>query len=83
MLNKPCKFWNSFPFQSARFIKRLSNKNSFDGIWFLTFIIYKFTADSCFDILRCEKLYGVNETEYVRAPSRINYCVARVHSALC
>lgn len=41
---------------SARFIKHLSNKNSFDGIWFLTFVIYKFIADTCFSILRCQKV---------------------------
>lgn len=51
---------------SAKFIKHLSNKNSFDGIWLLTFIIYKFTADCCFRILRCEKVDGYDGLdEYV------------------
>ena len=46
---------------SARFIKHLSNKNSFDGIWLLTFIIYKFVADTSFIILRCQKVTSDNE----------------------
>ena len=59
--NEPPHFFHPysivlFSVPSARFIKHLSNKNSFDGIWFLTFIIYKFVADTCFNVLRCQKV---------------------------
>ena len=52
-------------YYSARFIRHLSNKNSFEGIWFLTFIIYKFIADACFGILRCQKVNNGRPNEYV------------------
>ena len=37
----------------ARKIKPLSNKKTLDGIWFLILIIYVYTFDTCFNLLRC------------------------------
>ena len=43
---------------SARFSKVLSNRSSFEGIWFLSIITFKYTSDTCFNILRCQKVSG-------------------------
>ena len=43
---------------SARFSNRLSSRSSFDGIWLLSIITYKYTADTCFNLLRCQKVSG-------------------------
>lgn len=43
---------------SARFSKVLSNRSSFEGIWLLSIITYKYTSDTCFNILRCQKVSG-------------------------
>ena len=43
---------------SARFSSRLSSRNSFEGIWLLSIITYKYTADTCFNLLRCQKVSG-------------------------
>jgi len=37
----------------ARKLKPLSNKKTLDGIWFLILIIYVYTFDTCFNLLRC------------------------------
>ena len=54
-----------FPHLSARFIRPLSQRASFDGIWLLGLLTYKYTADTCFSILRCQKVSGVSG-EFVR-----------------
>ena len=41
---------------SARFSRVLSHRNSFEGIWLLSIITYKYTADTCFNLLRCQKV---------------------------
>lgn len=50
---------------SARFSKVLSNRSSFEGIWFLSIITYKFTLDTCFNLLRCQKVSGDNTKKFV------------------
>ena len=45
-------------FGSARFSRVLSHRNSFEGIWLLSIITYKYTADTCFNLLRCQKVSG-------------------------
>ena len=37
----------------ARKMKPLSNRKTLDGIWFLILIIYVYTFDTCFNLLRC------------------------------
>jgi len=56
---------------SARFIKRLSNKTSFDGIWLISFFIYKFIADVCFKILKCERV-NLNDGNYDYVSNHLN-----------
>lgn len=53
----------------ARFIRALSQRSSFDGIWLLSIITYKYTADTCFSVLRCVKVSG----EGVRGEFRYYY----------
>lgn len=54
------------PNDSARFSKVLSNRNSVEGIWLLSIITYKYTADTCFNLLRCQKVSsGENSNEFV------------------
>lgn len=63
---------------SARFSSRLSSRNSFNGIWLLSIITYKYTADTCFNLLRCQKVSGnENSGEFVRQ-SLIIYIVAQL-----
>lgn len=50
---------------SARFSKTLSNRSSVEGIWFLSIITYKYTADTCFTLLRCQRVSGGDATEFV------------------
>ena len=50
---------------SARFIKPLSQRTSFDGIWLLSLFTYKYITDTCFNILRCQKVEGGDEGEFV------------------
>ena len=51
---------------SARFSKVLSNRNSVEGIWLLSIITYKYTADTCFNLLRCQKVSsGESTNEFV------------------
>lgn len=59
-------FWNG----SARFSKVLSNRNSVEGIWLLSIITYKYTADTCFNLLRCQKVSSQENTnEFVSLTS--------------
>ena len=37
----------------ARHITPLGNKKTLDGIWFLILIVYVYTFDTCFNLLRC------------------------------
>ncbi len=57
-----------YSFFSAKFVKRLSHKTSFDGIWLLSFVIYKFVADTCFRLLRCQRIKFKEITRYVSIP---------------
>ena len=51
---------------SARFSKLLSNRSSVEGIWFLSIITYKYTADTCFNLLRCQRVSrGETTREFV------------------
>lgn len=43
---------------SARFIRRLGNHSSLEGIWLLCIITIKYTADTAYLILRCQKVTG-------------------------
>ena len=52
----------NIPSISARFSKVLSNRSSFEGIWLLSIIMYKYTSDTCFNILRCQKVSGKGTT---------------------
>lgn len=45
---------------SARFIRALSHRTSFNGFWLLSIITYKYTADTCFSILQCVKVSGTD-----------------------
>jgi len=47
----------------ARKMKPLSNRKTLDGIWFLILIIYVYTFDTCFNLLRCV------ETEVIKMHS--------------
>ena len=66
-INHPIWVHNFILTYSARFSRVLSHRNSFEGIWLLSIITYKYTADTCFNLLRCQKV-SANEIsgEFVR-----------------
>ena len=58
----------TFCYCRARRITPLSNKRTLDGIWFLILIVYVYTFDTCFNLLRCtgSMVYtdGLSKTEF-------------------
>jgi len=53
---------------SARFIRPLSQRTAFSGIWLIFLFVYKYTADTTANILKCVKLGGneVNKRQLFR-----------------
>ena len=47
---------------SARFIRPLSQRTAFSGIWLIFLFVYKYTADTTFNLLKCVQLEG-NEVD--------------------
>ena len=43
---------------SARFIRPLSQRTAFSGIWLIFLFVYKYTADTAANILQCVELEG-------------------------
>ena len=61
---------------SARFSKLLSNRSSVEGIWFLSIITYKYTADTCFTLLRCQRVSGGESGARFVSHPLMNECVS-------
>ena len=63
---------------SAQFSKTLSNRSSVEGIWLLSIITYKYTADTCFTLLRCQRVSGGESgASFVRIYRRNSNCSYR------
>ncbi len=56
------------PSCSARFIRSLSTRTVFDGLWFIFLYVYKFLADTTSNVVKCVKVEGnaIEEKGYFR-----------------
>ena len=45
----------------AKHIRYLSQHQSVNGIWLIIFLMYVYTARSCFDLLRCVPTYDIDD----------------------
>ena len=75
---------------SARFIRFLSERASFDGIWLLCFFVYIYTLNTCFNILRCQKVTLVDQMtkvttggEYVSGHILYLNCCEKIRAQDC
>ena len=52
---------NTLLLRSARFIRPLSHRSAFNGIWLISLFVYKYIADTTANILKCVKVNGLAE----------------------